>query len=172
MNDLLGTTLSVRAPDGTVTRLALAAAPATYAAEWGFVLQNARTIDRYAAKLSTDRRVDADDLRQEAIVWIVRLYGGFDPQRASAATWIYFLVRRARQALLDRLNRRDRHETSFDPSAIVHGDLGASAHAIEQKVLVSQVLARSPDASRIAAEAVLLDRADARTRRALPTLTP
>lgn len=155
MFSLLGSTLTVRLPNGERTSVPVSPKPADHAVEWAFVLQHATTIDRYARKLCQDRRLDFEDLRQEAVLWIVRLHGGFDPRRASPSTWIYLMVRRARQALLETTNRRDRHEDPADLWTLSVGDRGASARATEARVLVAEVVHQLRPEERVAADALL-----------------
>lgn len=116
--------------------------PADYAAEWGFVLQHARTIERYAWKMSGDSRVGFDDIRQEAIVWIIRNLGSYDPSRSAPTSWIYFMVRRARQELLSSVNRRGARELQVDAADLRASDSWASASRTERAVLIRQVYAR------------------------------
>ncbi len=165
------TSISIVQPDGSRRQAAIAAQPADYAAEWGFVLQHARTIDRYCAKLATDPRISADELRSEATEWIVRLHGSFDPKRASASTWLYLMVRRARQALLVTANRRDAWEvvTDFDVEhfdanrrqqvsvARMTTDHGLNVAQIERRITLGQVLEHTSDLGRAACMTILGD---------------
>lgn len=167
MNHLLGSAIRVSSPNG-VRDVSISKLPAAHAVEWGFVLQHALVIEKYARKLCTDPRLDADDLRQEAIVWITRLHGSYDPARSAPSSWIYFMVRRARQALLVELNRREAHETTtvnFD--LVPAGDNGASARQTECVALLAQVLARQEAEAEARGRAVLAEMAaiDAATRK-------
>jgi DNA-directed RNA polymerase specialized sigma24 family protein len=173
MNVLLGAAICVSTPEGTRT-VSISARPADAAAEWGFVLQHSDAIDRFAAKLArADDRLDAGDLRGEAIEWIVRLHGSFDPARAAASSWIYFMVRRARQAMLVRLNRLREHETSVDPQAMYGekgyapepGDHGEAVERVENALSITRAFERANAAERAAFRAVLdEDRGAARNR--------
>lgn len=122
--------------------------PADYSVEWSFVLRHARTIERYALKMSGDSRVGFDDIRQESVIWIIRNLGSYDPARSAPTSWIYFMVRRARQELIHGANRRASREVQVDASELRDSDTWASAHRTERAVLVRQVLGRLPPTER------------------------
>ena len=152
MNPLLSSSLRIRSTDGTVREAHVASRGADHAAEWAFVLRNNRTIDKFCRALCKDERLDIDDLRQEATIWIVRNYGSFNPDRAAASTWIYWLCRRARQALLVDLNRKRAREVSVEATATeadrevgrvldaIANDRGECALDAERKIDVSRLL--------------------------------
>lgn len=177
MNILLGHPIFVTSPAGTRT-MSVSDHPADYAAEWGFVLQHSATIERFSARLCVDDRLQPDELRQEAIEWIVRLHGSFDPSRAAASSWIYFMVRRARQAMLVQLNRRDANEVGTDPRAAYgepgyspeRGDQGSAAERTERIALLSRVYDRATVAERSALDAALLDPDSPKVMRAIRAL--
>jgi hypothetical protein len=186
MNVLLGQPIRVSTPDGT-RFMTIAPRPAEHVTEWNFVLEHMSTIERFARRLCVEVRLQPDELRQEAIEWIVRLHGSFDPRRAAASSWIYFMVRRARQAMLVRLNREKAHMISVDPRAMYGeqgyapepGDEGASVVAVENAVCIAQAFERATAAERDHFNAFLLDpdrsdklRVVSRTRRRPPASRP
>lgn len=73
--------------------------------------------DRFAPRLKTYLRqlgadeAAADDLVQDVMLTVWRRAGQFDPQRASASTWIFTIARNRR---IDLLRRERRPE--YDPS--------------------------------------------------------
>jgi hypothetical protein len=154
---LIGMTLTLSNPDGTVQTASLASR-AEYGDEWAFVLRNEATIERYATSLAkADARLSADDLRGEAIEWILRLYGSYDPAKAAESSWIYFMVRRARQKMLVALNRQKRAEVLVDPQAM-YGERGYAPEPHDHgdtaerttNLALANVLAARQDRARLA----------------------
>lgn len=149
-----------------MTDLVLLSTSAAHAPGWAFVLANASTIDRVCRQMCKDRRMDVDDLRQEAAVAIATHFESYDAGRAEPKAWIWWRVRRARQAMLERLNRRDRFEVA--PKAD-RDDVDAPARdpeptlapeerpdrVVERRILVSQVLRLATEPEREVAAGVL-----------------
>lgn len=69
----------------------------------------------FMRKMGADDAV-AEDLMQEAMLTVWRRADSFDPQKASAGTWIYTIARNLR---IDRIRRERRPELDPDDPALI-----------------------------------------------------
>ena len=128
---------------------------------WGFVLQNARTIQAAAYKVWTDRRVEREDFHHELIVDIARNHHKFDADRSAPSTWVWLRARAVKDHLLRRLScRKDWHHgvrpildrddetgSMIDPVAEIWG----CHEVMVARVELAQVLRQGTDRMREAA---------------------
>lgn len=120
-------------------------------AAWSFVLEKSRIIHAAARRTWTDLRVDVEDFHHELVVDIARNFHKFDPERASATTWVYLRARYVRDHMLRALSaRKDRaHGTASIEAqgsegqamqlAAGAGDYG-SPEAVVAQVTLAEVL--------------------------------
>lgn len=135
------------------------------AAAWRFFEQHYGAIRGAARRLAmADDRIEADELLDNAALWIARLHRGYDPSRAAPSTWAYWIVRRARQDMLERMNRhRDRERLvawfpasdGGEPEPFDPGDDGSGAASVERLVSIDAALSLAGDEARACAQAVL-----------------
>lgn len=102
----------------------------------------------YLMRLGTDIAV-AEDLAQEAMVSVWRKADRFNPEKASAGTWIFTVARNLR---IDRLRRENRPELDpNDPAFVPDGDPAPDDQLSTNEVgeRVRAVLAELPEDQRI-----------------------
>ena len=71
-------------------------------------------------------RAEAEEVTQEAFAAVWRSAGSYVPERGSAGGWLYTV---ARNAVLDRLRRNNRADTSFDMPELVSPEGGPDEQA-------------------------------------------
>ena len=125
------------------------------AAAWSFVLANHDTIERLAAKRARQTNTDADDVRNESIVYLVARHDDYDSAKGTATTWIWYAVRYA----ATRINRQrfggDRLQLEPDDAVIDRLPSNTTTDDTDRRVLVNRILHTADDAQRDAAVSVL-----------------
>jgi hypothetical protein len=146
-------------------------------AAWAFVTEHYAAISKRAWRLaSADQRLEGDELFAEAVVFIVRNHRSFDASLSPAEHWIYLLVRRARQDMLEKLNRRREREVPLsafaraDAGPIAESDSpvltdgGGEAAATHARSRIAQALRRADHEARACAQSVLDEHSDTEAR--------
>lgn len=146
-------------------------------AAWAFVTEHYAAISKRAWKLArADSRLEGDELLAEAVLFIVRNHRSFDADSSPAEHWIWLLVRRARQDMLEKLNRRRDREvplSSFaDPTiggiaesdSPVLTDRGGEARATVARSRIAQALRHAEREARACAQSVLDEHSDVEAR--------
>ena len=144
---------------------------------WAFVTEHYAAISKRVWRLAgADRRLEADELLAESVLWIVRNHRSFDASLSPAEHWIYLLVRRARQDMLEKLNRqRDREIplVSFgsreigpiaESDSLALTDGGSEARATYARSRIAQTLRRAGPEVRACAQSALDEHSDAEAR--------
>ena len=151
--------------------------PEQTAAAWAFVRRNYASINKFAWKLAaSDHRLTGEELLSEAVLWIARNHRSHDAARGmTESTWAYYLVRRARQDLTEKLNRQRSREVPLvllaglsperpdvdEASATVLGDEGRAATGTVARLRIAAVLRHASDEELACAQSVLDDHDEA-----------
>ena len=146
-------------------------------AAWAFVTEHYPAISKRAWRLaSADKRLEGDELLAEAVLFIVRNHRSFDADSSPAEHWIWLLVRRARQDMLEKLNRRRDREvplssfaspeigTIAESDSPVLTDGGGEARATHARSRIAQALRRPDREARACAQSVLDEHSDVEAR--------
>lgn len=147
------------------------------AAAWAFIIEHYAAISKRAWKLArADNRIEGDELLAEAVVFIVRNHRSFDASLSPAEHWIYLLVRRARQDMLEKLNRRREREVPLaafsnpeigaiaESDAPVLTDSGSEARATVARSRIAQALRGAGFEARACAQSILDEHSDSEAR--------
>lgn len=159
--------------DPEATKLAMGDAPAGARAQDALVLAIARDRDRaafiglyehYAPRLKSyllrlGGADAAEEMAQEAMLIVWRKAALFDPEKASAGTWIFTI---ARNLFIDRKRKERRPEIDFsDPMLVVENDPAAdsalSARQTEQLVRAA-LSTLTPDQAQVIAMSFFEDK--------------